>query len=309
MEFTKAAITLEAQADLLLSRGLVADRAQLITRLQSVSYYRLSGYAYPFRIPGTDNLQPGTNFDTIWQRYCFDRRLRVLLLDAIERIEVAVRTRLVYHFAQQHGPFGYLHAQHFPKLEIGTYLEWRLKLHEETNRSKEVFKKAFFTKYTAHTELPLWMVAELMSMGSVLTFLKGVAPQIKQAVGAPEHLPDTLLLSWFTSLNAARNMCAHHARLSNRELGYQPLLPQPNKFPLWHGEHKIPNHRCGILLFICRYWLGLISPSSHWPERVGQLFTEYPGQSRLPTWVCRKTGGNTQSGINLARPDSLRLQI
>lgn len=117
MEFTKAAITLEAQADLLLSRGLVADRIQLITRLQSVSYYRLSGYAYPFRIPGTDNLQPGTPFDTIWQRYCFDRRLRVLLLDAIERIEVAVRTRLVYHFAQQHGAFGYLDAKHFPKLE------------------------------------------------------------------------------------------------------------------------------------------------------------------------------------------------
>lgn len=277
MEYCKDPYSFEQQADKLLQRGLIARREEIIHRLQSVNYYRLSGYLFPFRIPGSDQFLPDSSLEIIWNRYCFDRRLRVLTIDAIERIEIAVRTQLVYHFTHAHGPFGYFDDKNLPKLKIGDYLEWRLKLQEETSRSKETFKKAFFDKYgDNHKELPLWMLCELMSMGSLLTFFKGVEPSIKQAVGGPWQIPDTLLLSWLTSLNAARNLCAHHARFWNRELGYPPLLPQPNKFPLWHGEHKLPNNRCGIILFICRHWLRLISPTSMWHERVEALFAEYP---------------------------------
>ena len=42
MKCTKPPLTLEGQADQLLSRGLEADRDELIARLRSVSYYRLS---------------------------------------------------------------------------------------------------------------------------------------------------------------------------------------------------------------------------------------------------------------------------
>ena len=277
MEYSKRPYSLEEQADQLLDRGLIADRAALIHRLQAVNYYRLSGYLFPFRQRQSDQLISGTTLDIVWKRYCFDRRLRGLVLDAIERIEVAVRTQLVYHFTHAHGGFGYQDDRKLPKLKIDAYLEWRLKLEEETSRSKETFKKAFFEKYgDCHKELPLWMLCELMSMGSLLTFFKGVEPQIKQAVGAPWGIPDALLLSWLTSLNAARNLCAHHARFWNRELGYPPLLPQPNKFPLWHGEHKLATNRCGIILFICRHWLRLISPSSNWHQRVEVLISENP---------------------------------
>ncbi len=113
MKYEKYALTLEEQADLILDRGLVAERAELIMRLQAVNYYRLSGYLHPYRtrdVDGnlTDDYKTGANLNEIWRRYNFDRRLRIILLDAIERIEVAVRTRLVFHFTHAHGPFGYL---------------------------------------------------------------------------------------------------------------------------------------------------------------------------------------------------------
>jgi abortive infection bacteriophage resistance protein len=44
MEYAKKPTTFEEQADKLLSRGLVADREELLQRLKAVSYYRLSGY-------------------------------------------------------------------------------------------------------------------------------------------------------------------------------------------------------------------------------------------------------------------------
>ena len=98
MKYSKHALTFDEQADLLIARGLLCDRDELLGRLRSVSYYRLSGYWYPFR-RSDDSFTDGTTLETVWRRYTFDRRFRLVVLDAIERIEVCVRTELVYLLA------------------------------------------------------------------------------------------------------------------------------------------------------------------------------------------------------------------
>ncbi len=282
MDYLKGHLSLEEQAERLLSRGLLADKDELTRRLTAVSYYRLSGYLYPFREPGSDHFRTGTELRVVWDRYCFDRRLRVLLLDAIERVEVAIRTQLVYHFSRVHGPFGHTHEAHFPGLKVGEYIEWREALIEETQRSKEPFKEHFFKKYgDCHQNLPIWMVSELMSMGSMLTFYKGVEKSIQDQVGGHFGMPDDQLLAWLRSLYAARNICAHHSRIWNRVLGYAPGFPQKNKHPEWHlkdesGKNLIVGNRVGLVLIICRQFLKLISPTSRWQDRVNELFDEYP---------------------------------
>jgi len=284
MKYDKPPLSFEQQAEQLLKRGLIADKEELVKRLESVNYYRLSGYLYPFRVPQSDRFQEGTQLSMVWNRYCFDRRLRVLVLDAIERIEVAVRTQTVFHFSRWHGAFGHTREENLPNIkELRHYLDWRASLEVETSRSKEIFKKHFFTKYGEdHQNLPLWMVSELMSMGSLLTFYNGCADGIKKDVSSHFGLPDTLFISWLRSLYAARNICAHHSRFWNRELGYPPLLPNKNKFPTWHllsesGDKKLlVNNRCGIILIILRQMLATISPSSQWHERIEKIFLEYP---------------------------------
>lgn len=286
MEYLKQALDYEQQADRLLERGLIADRDELVMRLSAVSYYRLSGYLYPFRLPDSDHFREGTTLNIVWGRYCFDRRLRMLLLDAIERIEVAVRTQLVYHFSHQHGPFGHCNEENLPSLKIADYISWRETLLTETQRSKDAFKKHFTTKYgDSHRNLPIWMAAELMSMGSLLTFYKGCGKDIQSSVSGHFGVVRELLLTQLLSLNAARNICAHHARLWNRVLGYAPGLPQKNKQPEWHltdnqGKKILVNNRSGILLILCRRFLAQISPTSQWRNRVGQLFSEFP---EIPT--------------------------
>lgn len=282
MEYLKKPLPLEEQAQRLLDRGVIADRDELVRRLSAVSYYRLSGYLFPFRQPGSDTFRPGTELKVVWDRYCFDRRLRVLLLDAIERVEVAVRTQLVYHFSRAHGAFGHTLETNLPGLKVLEYIEWREALVEETQRSKEQFKEHFFKKYgDCHQNLPVWMVSELMSMGSMLTFYKGVEKRVQDQVAGHFGMPDELLLTWLRSLNAARNICAHHSRFWNRLLGYAPGLPHKNKHPDWHlkdaeGKNLITNNRSGMLLIVCRQFLKLISPTSRWQHRVNELFDEYP---------------------------------
>ncbi len=282
MKYLKEHLPLEEQAQRLLDRGLIANKDELIRRLCAVSYYRLSGYLFPFREPESDSFRPGTELRVVWDRYCFDRRLRVLLLDAIERVEVAVRTQLVYHFSRIHGAFGHTRETNLPNLKVVEYIGWREALIEETQRSKEAFKEHFFRKYgDAHQNLPIWMVSELMSMGSMLTFYKGVEKTIQGQVAGHFGMPDELLLTWLRSLYAARNICAHHSRIWNRILGYAPGLPHKNKHPEWHlqdeaGRKLITNNRAGMLLVICRQFLKLISPTSQWQQRVNELLDEYP---------------------------------
>lgn len=261
----------------------MSERDELVSRLAAVSYYRLAGYLHPFRSRDASGLVSerfieGTTLSAVWDRYCFDGRLRGLVLDAIERIEVSMRTKLVYHFSHTHGPFGYLDSTNLPKLTRGHYDQFIDQMRRETKRSRETFKEHFFEKYgDEHRDLPLWMAAELMSMGNLLTLLRGVAPELKRTVASEYGYSDRLLFSWFGSLYVARNICAHHGRLWNRGFGYAPLIPPPNKFPHWHKpEIEFHRKRTGLLLLICRFWLRTITPTSNWAVRVEALFAEYP---------------------------------
>jgi len=64
VKYAKPPLTLEQQADQLIQRGMAGNREVMIARLQSVSYYRLSGYWFPFRSTD-DSFKPGTS-ESAW---------------------------------------------------------------------------------------------------------------------------------------------------------------------------------------------------------------------------------------------------
>jgi len=106
--FNKPPLSLPDQLALLVSRGLtVIDPQDALHYLTHIGYYRLSGYALPLQIGGSGadrhNFKPGVTFTDILDRYVFDRKLRLLVMDAIERIEISVRAALTNHIAPRHG--------------------------------------------------------------------------------------------------------------------------------------------------------------------------------------------------------------
>lgn len=124
MEYTKPWLTYENQANLLQKRGLIFDRTELIMRLSEVGYYRLSGYWYVFKQdPNSDDESfiEGAVFSDIWDLYTFDRRLRLNVLDAIERVEVYMRSQLAYRLAGVSGPFGFLEHSSLPGIDQARY--------------------------------------------------------------------------------------------------------------------------------------------------------------------------------------------
>ena len=87
--FTKQPLSIKGQINLLKSRGLqIPDEGQAAQYLQNISYYRLSGYMYPFLADVKQHrYKAGAVFEDILNLYHFDRELRLLVFSAIERIE------------------------------------------------------------------------------------------------------------------------------------------------------------------------------------------------------------------------------
>jgi abortive infection bacteriophage resistance protein len=282
MKYIKPALTYEQQADQLLARGLHAERSELISRLQAVSYYRLSTYWFPFR--NSDNtFQPGTTLEIIWRRYAFDRQLRLLVLDAIERVEVAIRTDLVFQHAHQFGPFGYLASSSLPNLPPAKHQELLDKINGEYRRSQESFVQHFKTKYgDRHSALPLWMVTELLTFGTLLTMFRGLPKSMKQTLAQRYGIADEVLESWLTALNGIRNVCAHHARLWDRGIGYKPKIPHERKHPQWHKPVLVPANRIFGILTILKYCLNRVAPQSQWSIRLVELLGKYPDIPSAP---------------------------
>ena len=134
MEYAKPFKTLNEQADLLLERGLIAERDILIERLNDVGYYRLSGYWHIFKKPSGNQFYDGTTLELIWSLYIFDRQFRLTVLDAIERVEVYMRAQLAYWLAKESGPFGYENPDGLPRMNRGAYTRFSLRCHEAFER-------------------------------------------------------------------------------------------------------------------------------------------------------------------------------
>lgn len=109
--YAKPALTHQEMVDQLLRRGLdVPERERALRYLQHIGYYRLSPYMIPYQSrDGSHRFQAGATFDDVLSLYVFDRKLRLLVLDAVERVEVAARAGLTDVMSAETGnPHWYL---------------------------------------------------------------------------------------------------------------------------------------------------------------------------------------------------------
>lgn len=278
MKYLKPSLSYEQQADRLIERGLFAEKESLVQILSNVSYYHLSAYLYPFKQENSDKLVEGTTLDKIYRRYRFDRQFRCLILDALERIETALKAKVVTVFTQKYGPFGYLNKDNYNDFSDVDFQKLMATIDAEVNRhikSKEQFVTHYLNKYE-EDKLPFWMVAELLTFGNILTIYRKMHRPIQQEIATEFGVPVIIMESWLLTLNHVRNICAHHARLWNRRLGIRPQIPTVKKHPEWAN---VSNDKPFVVLLMLSVLLDKCAPFSKWRSRVESLTEEY---SELP---------------------------
>lgn len=223
--------TYNEQVDILVRRGMdIGDRDEAVFLLQQVSYYRLSGYCYPFRefknSSRADTFFPGTRLRDVVDLYRFDSRLRTATFTALTPIELAIRAHLGHELGCL-DPLIHLNP-HKLGVKVRTpkekkYNGWRRRYEHELKSSREDFVKHHKQKYGG--KLPVWAATEIMDWGS-LTYLYEFSPRsVQDAISSRCGLNAPQLHSWLKALNIVRNICAHHGRLFNRVHTISPKLP------------------------------------------------------------------------------------
>lgn len=227
--------TIDEQIEVLSARGMSLEHAVAAQWLQNVGYYRLSGYWYPYRKPGIttavrgDAFSEGADFGDVARLYEFDRKLRTLIHDGIERVEVALRSNVSYVLGAQ-GPLAYRSPDTFrPSFDHAGWLAIA-RMRADRARRHSVPIRHHEAKYRG--ELPIWVLTEVLDFADVSRLYDGLFAREQWAVAdrLGVAINDSALSAnqrskarkahplarWFEQLTILRNSCAHHARVWNR---------------------------------------------------------------------------------------------
>ena len=313
--YSKPWVSYQEQLDLLVNRGMKAtDPEKALDYLERIGYYRLSGYWFAFRertevccpldpqngrkprkvkedrLP-LDEFKSGTTFQNAVDLYVFDKKLRLLVLDALERIEIALRVDISHRLGKYH-EFAYLQPERFHesfscKLDSKTGLSrhhgWLNKHATLINRSKEDFIRHYKNKYGL--PLAVWVACEVWDFGTLSTLFGGMAETDQDAISSEYSVSNgRIFASWLRSLNYLRNVCAHHSRLWNRNIVDQPKLPAKGEVTALDSFIGNPHAiaRPFLLLCITHHLMTIINPASSWGVRLKALLeNDFPDLTHL----------------------------
>lgn len=274
--YSKPALTLDQQIQQLRARGmLIDDEDQARHYLGFINYYRLAAYWLPFEHDhATHAFKPGTRFEQVLERYVFDRELRLLLIDAIERVEVAVRTQYAYQLGHVHGAHPLLDASLFqPNRGKWTYVSNRQQLQQDVASSKETFIQHLQAKYPEPLP-PIWAAVEIMTLGQLSKWYANLKYRAdRNRIAHAFDLDESNLTSFLHHLAVVRNLCAHHGRVWNRELAFTFKLPAHRPAAIVNSLNPAEPKKLYNTLVMLGGLLDSISPGHQWKSRLRQLIT------------------------------------
>lgn len=303
---------------LLTSRGMrSADAHTTQQALARLGYYRLSGFWYPARKFARDNagqkmqcphtgkplrledFQPGTSFEASVELYKFDKQLRLLMLDAIETIEVHLKT-VVAHELGRNDPIAYTSPAFIepkwlnvnPGFNSSKWDSWRVRQQKKLDDCDEDCISAHRAKNQA---MPFWVVVEAWDFGTLSIYFQMLRRKPQSWIAARLGLSDVKALnSWLRELNTLRNRCAHHTRIWNQSSSNPITLPTAP--PYFQAISLNANAQKRLYGLISVMWCLIqhIDPTSSWIRQVADLVDSKP---RMPGCTFAAMGFPNENGF------------
>ena len=274
--FQKSYACVHDLVSLLQSRGLtVADTAKAERYLEFIGYYRLSAYMYPLlQMPKEQHrYKPNTTFDQVMVLYRFDKKLRLLIFNEIEKIEVAVRSAIVNIGSDMTGnPFWMTDSSNF--IDAAKFRHTMDLIDAELHRSREDFIVHFKQTYS-NAYPPAWILVEVLPFGVITNIFSNIkTPRIKKSIARKFGLQVAPFESWLTIVTLTRNSCCHHARVWNKQNTIRPMIP--NRMTGSWITQPTDTLRIYFNLCIIKYFLNIISPNNDMKAKVDALLSTYP---------------------------------
>lgn len=273
------------------SRGMIfLDETKAKDVFSYISYFRLK-YYWKDMYETNEELVfvNNTFFETVVERYNFDRQLRLVLFDAIEMIEVALRTKIINYLSQKAGN-GIWYIDYSLFNDAKFHFDFVIDLKHEFNRSSEPFAKEYIVTHqnwdyeSFNGDNPdAWMIFESATFGTLSKMYKNLKNQLPECSKIANDFglySVRELSSWLESISVLRNIIAHHSRLWNRTLSKQPSNIKGHKYkwlsnPLTHYQSKKPYGVITAMLYLC----DSVCPNNNIREKILSLISENP---RIP---------------------------
>ncbi len=278
MHYCKPPISFQQQVNKLKARGLQFDsEPSAMLHLSNISYYRLRAYTYPFQ----DNTNPShpfnvmVTFEEIINLYQFDRKLSQLLFNALEKIEIALRTQIIHQWAMTNGSHWHtVQALYRDPVKFDNQIK---SLQNEIDRSHETFIEHYQNTYTNPSEPPSWMSLEVSSFGLLSQIFSNLKKgDEKKAVALHFGLNDiTILENWMHCFSNIRNICAHHGRLWNRRFTAHIKVPSNPQY-LFISNKRVYPYKLYAAICCIQYMLNSIVPANGFKINLVELMKNCP---------------------------------
>lgn len=303
MKYSKPHLTLDQQLQLLADRGLDIDDWELRKAdLAAIGYYRLAAYLYPFRrlkpskLRTTDwnfrfdEFEDGARFGDAIALYDFDCRLRRLLFDGLEKLEVSLRSQIA-NVAGEVDTHIHLRRELLDPRECGkrprgsdrdSYQLWFSKYRGQLERaSGEDFVKHHKARYGE--TLPVWVVMEIIDFGSVTYLFNFLPVATKNSIARNYGVTQgTIFASWLRAFNYMRNLVAHHSRVWNRVMVTRPRIPGESAIgPEVHHLEQAQSNKIYPLVALLGYSLSSTGSVNVWNSRAVDVFDGFPEIPKL----------------------------
>lgn len=230
---------------------------------------------YPLlKMPKTAHLyKNGATFEKVMMLYRFDKKLRLLIFNEIEKIEIAIRSAVMQIPADIIGnPFWLTDSTNF--LDSSKFNDTMQAISKEYGKSKEEFILHYKHTY-CEPYPPSWILGELLTIGNVNAVYRNIKQnRIRKRIAKRFGLPINVFESWLTVLAVTRNACGHHARVWNKQNAIQPALPNC-PVGAWITL-PTDTKRTYFDLCIVKYLLNVISPNNEMRSKLTWLFIRFP---------------------------------
>ena len=280
--YQKPPLPVQEQIQKLKERGLkIRDDKLVIHYLSTIGFYRLSAYFVPFEDRNNTSIEhaflKGTTFDDILRLYIFDRELRAILLEALERIEIAARACWANSLTlDKKSAHAYMDMNNFKTPR--KHLQQLNHVANAIERSNEQFVEHYRVTYDEPFLPPTWAMVETLSFGTLSHwYADTMSNDIKKPVSDLLGLPTVELAEGtMHALTLVRNTCAHHSRLWNRQFTKQiPFIKRLKSALVIHEftdandvVQRQPDRRLYNYLVVITHIMVKLEPSTHWPQKL-----------------------------------------
>lgn len=261
---------------LLQKRSLEIDSTQRVAHyIRNIGYYRLSAYMFPFLTqPKTEHhFKPGSKFQDALNLYRFDKKLRLLLFNEIEKIEIALRSTLANLVTEETGNMFWM-TDETMFANSDKFRRTLTLVDKELKNSKEIFIQHFKEKYSDPYP-PAWILVEILPLGVVTRMFENLADNaLRKKIAARFGLTVPVFTSWITVITLTRNACCHHARVWNKENAICPMIPKKLK-GRWITS-IISSKRIYYNICIIKWFVDIVSPNNDMLEHLQSLLGRFP---------------------------------